>query len=206
MAFRDERRGFAFSDSVDNTFVILQTSNGGSSWNRVPTSALPPALPGEGAYAASGTNVVVRRDLVWIATTASRVLRSTDGGPFVVDCQDTSGERTVSRDFLHRLPRRAARHRRRRRFREGGRGDRQRRRDRCRRSQLDCRRRLVGLSIGGCLRASRGAHRRRRGPVRHRRVVQRWSELDRRARPRHCTRSVSRHVRVWRGLWERRAR
>ena len=80
MAFRDERRGFAFSDSVDNTFVILQTSDGGNSWNRVPTSALPPALPGEGAYAASGTNVVVRRDLVWIATTASRVLRSTDGG------------------------------------------------------------------------------------------------------------------------------
>ena len=30
MAFRDARHGFAFSDSVDNTFVILQTSDGGS--------------------------------------------------------------------------------------------------------------------------------------------------------------------------------
>ena len=80
MAFRDERRGFAFSDSVDNTFVILQTTDGGTTWNRIPTSALPPALPGEGAYAASGTNVAARGERVWIATTASRVLSSTDGG------------------------------------------------------------------------------------------------------------------------------
>ena len=38
---------------------------------------LPPALPGEGAYAASGTNVAVfGHDHVWIGTTAARVLRS----------------------------------------------------------------------------------------------------------------------------------
>ncbi len=80
MAFRDARHGFAFSDSVDNTFVILQTSDGGSSWTRIAPSALPPALSGEGAYAASGTNLAVRQNLVWIATTASRVLRSADAG------------------------------------------------------------------------------------------------------------------------------
>lgn len=80
MAFRDGRRGFAFSDSVDGAFVILRTEDGGALWSRIPASTLPPALPGEGAYAASGTNVVVRGDRVWIGTTASRVLRSSDGG------------------------------------------------------------------------------------------------------------------------------
>ena len=59
MAFRDADHGFAFSDSVDGQFVILATANGGTTWNRVPANRLPPALPGEGAFAASGTNVAV---------------------------------------------------------------------------------------------------------------------------------------------------
>ncbi len=80
MAFRDADHGFAFSDSVDGQFVILWTTNGGSSWERIPADRLPPALPGEGAFAASGTNVAVFGSSVWIGTTASRVLRSTDGG------------------------------------------------------------------------------------------------------------------------------
>ncbi len=79
MAFRDAHRGFAFSDSIDGAFVIMRTDDG-VSWRRIPAAALPPALPNEGAYAASGTNVVVRGDRVWIGTTASRVLRSEDAG------------------------------------------------------------------------------------------------------------------------------
>jgi photosystem II stability/assembly factor-like uncharacterized protein len=80
MAFRDADHGFAFSDSVDGQFVILATANGGASWDRIPADRLPPALPGEGAFAASGTNVAVLGSNVWIGTTASRVLRSADGG------------------------------------------------------------------------------------------------------------------------------
>ena len=80
MAFLDADHGFAFSDSVDGQFVILATSNGGSSWERIPADRLPPALSGEGAFAASGTNVAVFGANVWIGTTASRVLRSADGG------------------------------------------------------------------------------------------------------------------------------
>jgi photosystem II stability/assembly factor-like uncharacterized protein len=81
MAFRDADRGIAFSDSVDGRFVILTTADGGHAWNRVPADRLPPALPGEGAFAASGTNVVLHgRDAVWIGTTAGRVLRSSDDG------------------------------------------------------------------------------------------------------------------------------
>jgi photosystem II stability/assembly factor-like uncharacterized protein len=81
MAFWTDQRGLAFSDSVDGQFVILLTSNGGRTWTRVPADALPPALDGEGAFAASGTNVAVvgTRD-VWIGTTRGRVLQSHDGG------------------------------------------------------------------------------------------------------------------------------
>ena len=81
MAFFDANRGIAFSDSVDGQLVILRTENGGAAWTRVPTAGLPPALDNEGAFAASGTNVaVIGRDRVWIGTSVSRVLRSTDGG------------------------------------------------------------------------------------------------------------------------------
>lgn len=81
MAFWDASRGIAFSDSVDGKLVILETADGGQRWSRIPQERLPAALPGEGAFAASGTNVAMHgRDHVWIGTGASRVLRSTDGG------------------------------------------------------------------------------------------------------------------------------
>jgi len=81
MAFWDTERGLAFSDSVDGQLVILRTENGGRAWTRVPAAGLPAALDNEGAFAASGTNVAVYgRDHVWIGTSVSRVLRSTDGG------------------------------------------------------------------------------------------------------------------------------
>ena len=84
MAFWDAERGIAVSDSVDGQFVIIRTGDGGRTWTRVPAGGLPPALPNEGAFAASGTNVAVYgRDHVWFATGAAaraRVLRSSDGG------------------------------------------------------------------------------------------------------------------------------
>lgn len=80
MAFWSEDRGVAFSDSVDGQFVIFATTNGGRAWERIPAGSLPPALANEGAYAASGTNVAVFKDHLWIGTTASRVLHSADRG------------------------------------------------------------------------------------------------------------------------------
>ena len=81
MAFWSADRGLAFSDSVDGQFAIFETVNGGRTWDRIPPDRLPPALPNEGAYAASGTNVAVfGSDHAWIGTTASRVLHSADRG------------------------------------------------------------------------------------------------------------------------------
>ena len=81
MAFWTSQRGVAIGDSVDGRFVILLTNDGGRTWTRVPAEQLPPALPGEGAFAASGTNVTVHgKQHVWIGTGSGRVLRSSDGG------------------------------------------------------------------------------------------------------------------------------
>jgi photosystem II stability/assembly factor-like uncharacterized protein len=84
MAFWDADHGIAFGDSIDGQFFVLRTENGGREWARVPQDRLPPALPNEGAFAASGTNIaLVGRERVWIGTGAAaraRVLRSSDGG------------------------------------------------------------------------------------------------------------------------------
>ena len=79
MAFRDARTGFAFSDSVDGRMIVLTTTDGGAHWSPI-ASGLPQALEGEGAFAASGTNIALGRSQIWIGTSRSRVLRSTDSG------------------------------------------------------------------------------------------------------------------------------
>lgn len=84
MAFWDAEHGLAVSDSVGGRFVVIRTENGGRTWTPVEPGALPPALDGEGAFAASGTSVAVQgTGHAWIGTgasTAARVLRSTDRG------------------------------------------------------------------------------------------------------------------------------
>jgi photosystem II stability/assembly factor-like uncharacterized protein len=84
MAFWDAENGIAVSDTVNGAFVIITTRDGGRSWAPVAASRLPSALPNEGAFAASGTNVAVYgADRVWFGTGAAakaRVLRSTDRG------------------------------------------------------------------------------------------------------------------------------
>ena len=84
MAFWDESRGIVVGDSVDERMAILVTENGGTTWTAVPRTVLPPALPNEGAFAASGSNIAVNgKSEAWIATGAalnSRVLHTRDRG------------------------------------------------------------------------------------------------------------------------------
>ncbi len=78
IAFWNEQRGVLMGDPVDGRFVIETTEDGGKTWQRRTT---PPALPGEGGFAASGTCLVVRgKREIWFATGAARVFRSLDGG------------------------------------------------------------------------------------------------------------------------------
>jgi photosystem II stability/assembly factor-like uncharacterized protein len=84
MSFWDADHGIVFGDSVDGKLYILLTDNGGRTWTRVPPESLPPALEGEGAFAASGTNIALfGKTHAWIGTGAgakARVLHTADRG------------------------------------------------------------------------------------------------------------------------------
>ncbi len=82
--FWDRDRGAAYGDEVDGQLSIIVTGDGGATWERVAPDRLPPALEGEGGFAASGLCLVTGADGVgWIATGAAdtaRVLRTDDYG------------------------------------------------------------------------------------------------------------------------------
>jgi photosystem II stability/assembly factor-like uncharacterized protein len=84
MAFRDKNHGVAISDPVGGKFLVITTTDGGKHWAETPPAGMPPALEGEGAFAASGTCVAVAgKSDVWFGTggpNGARVFRSKDGG------------------------------------------------------------------------------------------------------------------------------
>lgn len=84
MAFWDQRRGIAMSDPVDGRFLVLTTDDGGRGWHEVAPAGIPPALEGEGGFAASGTCVAVTAERrAWFGTggpNGPRVFRSDDYG------------------------------------------------------------------------------------------------------------------------------
>src|SRR5262249_31970209 len=70
-------------DPVEGRFELLATNDGGTHWAQLPAADRPQALPGEGAFAASGSCIAVHGDSnVWFATGGSgaRVFRSSDRG------------------------------------------------------------------------------------------------------------------------------
>ncbi len=82
--FWDDERGVAYGDAVDGELRILVTDDGGASWRLVGGDRLPPALEGEGGFAASGSCVATgSAGRAWIGTGAGerpRVLSTTDYG------------------------------------------------------------------------------------------------------------------------------
>ena len=84
LGFWDSSHGIALSDPVGGAFRILATDDGGASWDVVDPAGMPAALPGEFAFAASGTCLVTAGSSdAWIASgggATSRVFHSTDRG------------------------------------------------------------------------------------------------------------------------------
>ena len=82
--FWDARHGIAMSDPVDGYFYLVITNDGGETWQEIPTDRMPPALPNEGAFAASGSCLTVRgKSDVWFVTggaASARVFHSIDRG------------------------------------------------------------------------------------------------------------------------------
>jgi photosystem II stability/assembly factor-like uncharacterized protein len=74
---------YALSDPVDGKFVLLSDHNNGT-WSELPGDGMPAALPGEGAFAASGTALTVDNDRgLYFGTgggKAARVFHSLDHG------------------------------------------------------------------------------------------------------------------------------
>jgi len=78
-AFWTPKKGISFSDSVNGVFPNLRITDG-MVWEDISAN-MPPALPGEAGFAASGTCVATRGgQYAWIATSASRILATRDGG------------------------------------------------------------------------------------------------------------------------------
>ena len=83
MAFWDPSHGIAVGDPVSGQFVLIATIDGGRHWNKIPSDQLPPAVEGEGAFAASGTCIATAgKSNVWFATggKVARVFHSVDAG------------------------------------------------------------------------------------------------------------------------------
>jgi len=84
LAFWDEDHGIALGDPIDGRFQLIVTDDGGANWKSLPAKALPQALPGEGAFAASGSCLIARGKAdAWFVTGGAKTARafhSTDRG------------------------------------------------------------------------------------------------------------------------------
>ena len=82
IACASEKECFALGDPINGKFLLLKTADG-EHWNPLPTDNMPPALGGEGAFAASNSCLALSGDKeIFFATggPAARVFHSTDGG------------------------------------------------------------------------------------------------------------------------------
>ncbi|WP_299779864.1 oxidoreductase [uncultured Formosa sp.] len=70
MTFWNDKEGLAVGDSVNGCLSIIITRDGGETWTKLTCDILPESLEGEGAFAASNTNIKVLGDKAWIATTS----------------------------------------------------------------------------------------------------------------------------------------
>jgi photosystem II stability/assembly factor-like uncharacterized protein len=80
IALPEFNHGLLLGDPVGGTFALFTFNQEGTAFSRVK---LPAALPGEGAFAASNTSLVIRGTHVWFGTGgpgAARVFRSADAG------------------------------------------------------------------------------------------------------------------------------
>lgn len=112
LAFWDVHNGIAFSDPVEGRFLIITTSDGGSSWQELDLEQRPTARAGEAGFAASGTCLsVFGQNHVWIGTggAQARILRSVDRGlswtaaatPIISGKPSTGIFSVAFRDALH---------------------------------------------------------------------------------------------------------
>jgi photosystem II stability/assembly factor-like uncharacterized protein len=80
MEFWNDDEGIAIGDSTDGCLSIIITRDGGKTWTKLTCDQLPKGIEGEGAFAASDTNIAIVGNKTWVATTAGRIYYSDDKG------------------------------------------------------------------------------------------------------------------------------
>ncbi len=69
MTFWNDEEGIAVGDTINGCLSIIITRDGGDTWQKIPCENLPKGIEGEGAFAASDTNIKIIGDKAWLATT-----------------------------------------------------------------------------------------------------------------------------------------
>ena len=80
MKFWNDSEGIAIGDTVNGCLSISITRNGGVSWQKLGCDKLPKGIEGEGAFAASNTNIAIIEERTWVGTTEGRILFSPNKG------------------------------------------------------------------------------------------------------------------------------
>jgi photosystem II stability/assembly factor-like uncharacterized protein len=97
LSFWDERNGLAFGDPVAGKWYLLRTHDGGRTWGRIAPEKLPAMLPGESAFAASNSSLILQGSSGAVicagGATRARVFLSADRGEHwdVVDTPMAAG-------------------------------------------------------------------------------------------------------------------
>jgi len=81
IACLSETHCLALGDPIDGKFLLLSTTDG-AHWQPLASDGMPKALPGEGAFAASNSSLLVSGEDIFFGTSgpAARVFRSPDSG------------------------------------------------------------------------------------------------------------------------------
>lgn len=66
--FIDNKKGIAIGDPTEDTFSIITTEDGGSTWNKISNNNLPKLAVGEAAFAASNTNICVKGNRIFLVS------------------------------------------------------------------------------------------------------------------------------------------
>lgn len=82
MHFWNDEEGIAIGDPTEDCLSIIITRDSGKTWNKIRCVQLPKVINGEGAFAASNTNICIKGNSCWVVSGGkqSRVFYSKDKG------------------------------------------------------------------------------------------------------------------------------
>ncbi len=83
--FWNANEGVAMGNAVDGYFEIYTTINGGDTWTRLTSTSS--IIPINGSERICVNNFTVTNNTIWVATTAGRILKSTNKGLTWIDMQ-----------------------------------------------------------------------------------------------------------------------